>query len=97
MSEWKQPEWTQVSSLMARNGRRAVHWFVRPLQFVTAREVQRARIVTTAAAARALLDQMETAGVLASIVFTPACGGRPVWVYLLPSEADQVIADTSKT
>jgi hypothetical protein len=48
MSQWKEPEWTHVYNLLARTGERAVKGLNRPLRYVTAREAQRARIVTTA-------------------------------------------------
>jgi hypothetical protein len=51
------------------------------LDFVTVRDVQRARIVTSAAAARALLSRMERDGLLAGEDVTPPGGGRTTRIF----------------
>jgi hypothetical protein len=49
--------------------------------FVTARDVQRARIVAGAAAAHALLDRMEREGLLSGEPITPTGGGKTTRIY----------------
>jgi hypothetical protein len=51
------------------------------LGYVTARDVYRARIVSTADAARALLERMEREGLLTSEQVRPAQGGKATRIY----------------
>ncbi|MFO1487359.1 MAG: DUF3987 domain-containing protein [Verrucomicrobiota bacterium] len=51
------------------------------VDYVTARDVHRARITATADAARVLLDCMERNGVLAGENITPAHGGKTTRIY----------------
>jgi len=51
------------------------------LDFVTARDVQRARIVASADAARALLARMEADGLLAGEDITPQGGGKTTRIF----------------
>lgn len=51
------------------------------LDYVTARDVHRARVTTTAEAARALLARMEAAGVLTGRDIAPAHGGKPTKIF----------------
>ncbi|MGE3313047.1 MAG: DUF3987 domain-containing protein [Limisphaerales bacterium] len=53
----------------------------RSRDFITAREVQRARISPTAEAAHALLSRMEQDGILVSEEIRPAQGGKPTRIY----------------
>jgi hypothetical protein len=66
---------TEVLELLASN------WERRRTDFVTARDVHRARIVTTAEAARALLERMEQDGLLISEGVQPRHGGKVTRVY----------------
>ncbi len=50
---------------------------------VTARDVTRARIVTTAQDAHRLLNRIETAGIITGRDFVPDHGGRPTRIYRL--------------
>jgi len=53
----------------------------RPVDYVTAREVHRARITATADAAKALLARMEADGLLVAEDITPARGGKTTRIY----------------
>ena len=65
----------EVLELLASNHER------KRQDFTTAREVQRARIVATADAARALLDRMEADGLLSGEDIAPPHGGKPTRVF----------------
>ena len=96
MSEWKEP-WSHVYNLMARTGVRPVRGLDKPLRYCTARECLRARIVTTAAAARELLADMETRDVLRSTNLKPQAGGKTVIVYVTPNDTWQLTGKTIVT
>ena len=54
------------------------------LDFLTVRDVQRARIMANAEAARALLVRMESAGILVGEDIRPAGGGKPTRIFRCP-------------
>ena len=97
MTGWEKPEWTYVYNLLASNGVRAVTGAERPIRYVTAREVLRARIVTTAAAAHDLLAEMDATGWLNHGDVVPPGGGKTVRLYVLPNGTSLWIKKTIVT
>lgn len=65
----------EVLELLASNRQR------KSQDFLTAREVHRARITSTADAAKALLSRMESVGLLVGEDIVPAHGGRTTRIY----------------
>ena len=59
----------------------ANRWERQHLDYVTARDVHRARIVSTADVARKLLDRMECEGILVGEDIKPEHGGKTTRVY----------------
>jgi hypothetical protein len=57
----------------------------RGMDFITARDVQRARIATSADAARALLARMEADGLLVGEDVTPQGGGKTTRIFRHPT------------
>ena len=68
----------EVLDLLAQNRER------KGLDFITTRDVQRARIAANAAAAHALLARMESTGILVGEHLRPAGGGKPSQIFRCP-------------